>query len=76
MKKMQQELQLTMPVRVSYEFLPEMLIDGQLLPEQIDITEVIVEIPDSKGKLRRVNLLNALDISTVLLLEDEIIDGL
>lgn len=75
MKKLQQELQLTIPVSVSYEFLPRMLVDGALLPEQIDILQVTVEIPDCQGKIRRVNLLPALDESTIMLLEDELLDG-
>lgn len=76
MKKSQQELQLTIPVNVSFELLPRMLVDGALLPEQIDILQVTVEIPDSQGKIRRVNLLPALDESTIMLLEDELLDGL
>lgn len=53
-----------------------MLVDGALLPEQIDILQVTVEIPDCQGKIRRVNLLPALDESTIMLLEDELLDGL
>lgn len=76
MKKMQQELQLTVPVKVSYKLLPRMLVGGELLYEQIDILQVAVEIPDEKGRNRRVNLLPALDESTIMLLEDEILDRL
>ena len=67
---------LTLPVHVSFELLPEMLGDGTLLPVQVDISQVIVEIPDSTGKPRRVNLLNALDEGTIMLLEDEVLASL
>lgn len=75
MKRLQQDLPLTIQVKVSYEFLPKMLIDGELLPDQIDILRVTVEIPDGAGKPRQVNLLPALDESTIMLLEDELLDG-
>jgi hypothetical protein len=67
---------LTLPVHVSFELLPEMLVDGTLLPTQVDISQVIVEIPDITGKPRRVNLLNALDEGTIMLLEDEVLASL
>ncbi len=73
MKKMQLESQLTMPVKISYEVLPPMLVDGSWLPSQVDISQVLVEIPDNKGKPRTVNLLPSLDESTIMLLEDEIL---
>lgn len=63
-------------MEISYLILPLMVIDGELLPDQIDITQVILEIPDVKGKPRRVNILSALDESTVMLLEDEVLDSL
>ena len=76
MRKLQQELQLTIPVKVSYEMLPEMLVEGELLPEEVDIVQVLVEIPSGKGSIRRVNLLKALDVSTIMLLEDELLNRL
>lgn len=75
MPKLKQELLLTIPVKVEYELLPHMLVDGQLLPEQVDILQVLVEIPDTNGKIRKVNLLNALDESTIISLEDDLLDG-
>jgi len=75
-KKQQLELQLTLPVRVSFELLPRMLVEGQLLPDQIDILEVLLEIPDKNGKLRNVNILPALEESAIMLLEDDVLNEL
>lgn len=67
---------LELGVSISYQILDPLIVDGEVLPAQVDITEVIVEIPDQKGKPRQVNLLRALDESTILLLEDEVLDSL
>lgn len=76
MKKPQLELQLTLPVKVSYELLPRMLVEGELLPDQIDILQVLLEIPDQNGKIRRINILPALEESAIMLLEDDVLNEL
>lgn len=74
MKKLQQDLPLTVQTKVTYEVLPAMLVDEEWLPLQIDIQQVLVEIPDVNGKMRNVNLLPALDESTIISLEDELFE--
>ena len=59
---------LTFPIEVSYEVLPA----EQGLPEQIDITDVTIEVVGKTGRKRKVSLLNALTESEIFLLEDEI----
>lgn len=76
MKKLQQDLQLTVPVKVTYEMLPAIVVEGEWLPFQVDIQQVTVEVPDSAGKPRKVNLLPSLDESTIIMLEDEIFEAL
>lgn len=73
MKKLKLDSQLTVPVKVTFDILPPMMVQGSWLPAQVDITQVDVEIPDNKGKPRKVNLLPSLDESTIMALEDEII---
>jgi hypothetical protein len=53
-----------------------MLVEGALLPDQIDILEVLLEIPDKNGKLRNVNILPALEESAIMLLEDDVLNEL
>lgn len=74
MKKLQQDLPLTVQTKVTYEVLPAMFVDEEWLPLQIDIQQVLVEIPDVNGKMRNVNLLPALDESTIISLEDELFE--
>lgn len=74
MKKLQQDLPLTVQTKVTYEVLPAMLVEGEWLPMQIDVQQVLVEIPDVNGKMRNVNLLPALDESTIISLEDELFE--
>ena len=59
---------LTFPIEVSYEVLPA----EQGLPEQIDITDVTIEVVGKTGRKRKVSLLNALTESEIFLIEDEI----
>lgn len=74
MKKLQQDLPLTVQTKVTYEVLPAMLVEGEWLPMQIDVQQVLVEVPDVNGKMRNVNLLPGLDESTIISLEDELFE--
>lgn len=63
---------LGLSVEVTYKNLPPIEVHGSWLPQQVEILDVILEIPDFKNKPRRVSILRALDESTLFLLEDEI----
>jgi hypothetical protein len=68
---MKYQTQLLLDVEVGYDVLPAQ--EG--LPTQVDITYVNV-LTQSKGKIRKVNVLNALDESALVNLEDEILENL
>ena len=58
---------LTLDVEVEYETLPAEL--G--LPEQVDITAVNLMVVGKGGRRRKVNLLDSLDESEIMRLEDD-----
>ena len=64
-------LTLNLPIEVKFERLPEE--DG--VPEQIDITSVLVGVCGKNKKTRKVELLFTLDESEIMQLEDEINGG-
>lgn len=57
-----------LPIEVTYDRLPAEL--G--LPEQIDITSIVLEVVGVGGKKRRVELLHTFDESQIIELEDKI----
>jgi hypothetical protein len=59
---------LSLTAEIEYSVLPALY--G--LPEQIEITSVLLDVVGPSGKTRRVELLHSLDESTILQLEDEI----
>jgi hypothetical protein len=60
-------------VAVHYDMLPP----EEGLPQQVDITEAIVEtINHVTGKTRKVNILNAFSQAEIINLEDEILGAL
>lgn len=72
MAKLKFETQLLVDVEVGYDLLPAQ----ENLPDQVDITYVNVHTKDTKkGKIRKVNILGALDESALINLEDEILEA-
>lgn len=71
MAKPKFETQLLVDVEVGYDLLPAQ----ENLPDQVDITYVNVHTKDAKGKIRKVNILGALDESALINLEDEILEA-
>lgn len=46
------------------------------LPEQVEITSVLMDVVGPSGKARRIELLHSLDESAIMQLEDEILDDI
>lgn len=63
---------LSLTVSVEHALLPA----EQGLPEQIEITSVLLDVVGPAGKVRRIELLHSLDESTLIQLEDEIAEEL
>lgn len=73
---MKHQTELTLPVELIFEILPEMVVDGTYLPEQIDITKVLLTITGPSGKPRQVDITNSIGEEQMLAFEDEIEEGL
>lgn len=73
---MKHQTELTLPVELTFEILPEMVVDGTYLPEQIDITKVLLTITGPSGKPRQVDITNTISEEQMLAFEDEIEEGL
>lgn len=73
---MKHKTELTLPVELTFEILPEMVVEGTYLPEQIDITKVLLTITGPSGKPRQVDITNSISEEQMLAFEDEIEEGL
>jgi len=70
MKKiLKTSLTLTLPISVEYETFEEDLENG--LPEQVDLVSVTFTLAGKTGRKRKIDILQLLDESEVIALEDE-----
>ena len=69
---MKHKTELTLPVELIFEMLPEMVVDGTYLPEQVDITKVLLTITGPSGKPRQVDITNTISEEQMMAFEDEI----
>lgn len=70
MKKiLKTSLTLTLPISVEYETFEEDLENG--LPEQVDLMSVTFTLAGKTGRKRKIDILQLLDESEVIALEDE-----
>jgi hypothetical protein len=60
---------LTLPINVEYENLEEDIQNG--LPKQVDLVSVTFTLAGKTGRKRKIDILQLLDESEVLALEDE-----
>ena len=68
-KILKTSLTLTLPISVEYETFEEDLENG--LPEQVDLVAVTFTLAGKTGRKRKVDILQLLDESEVIALEDE-----
>ena len=73
---MKHQTELTLPVELIFEILPEMMVEDTYLPEQIDITKVLLTITGPSGKPRQVDITNTISEEQMLAFEDEIAENL
>ena len=73
---MKHQTELTLPVELIFEILPEMMVEDTYLPEQIDITKVLLTITGPSGKPRQVDITNSITEDQMLAFEDEIAENL
>lgn len=67
--------EITLPVEIVFDVLDPLEIEGGVLPAQIDIREVLLEITGPAGKPRKVDITKGIAEDQLLLWEDEIMDG-
>lgn len=73
---MKHQTELTLPVELTFEILPEMMVEGTYLPTQIDITKVLLTITGPSGKPRQVDITNTITEDQMMAFEDEIAENL
>lgn len=67
--------ELTLPVELTFEVLPPMEVEGIMLPEQIDITKVLLTITGPSGKPRQVDITNTITEEQMMTFEDDILEN-
>lgn len=72
---MKYQTQISLPVELVFEMLPLLVVDGALLPEQLDITKVLLTVKGPSGKPRQVDITKTLTEEQIMLLEDEIMEN-
>ena len=72
---MKYQSELTLPVELIFEVMPEMVVDGTYLPEQIDITKVLLTITGPSGKPRQVDITNTISEEQMMAFEDDITEN-
>lgn len=73
---MKHKSELSLPIELLFDILEPMTVEGVELPFQIDIKEVLLNVVGPSGKPRKVDITRNIDESTMIMLEDEIIDSL
>lgn len=72
---MKYQTQISLPVELVFEMLPSLVVDGALLPEQLDITKVLLTVVGPSGKTRQVDILKNFEEDQIMLWEDQIVDN-
>ena len=72
---MKYQSELTLPVELIFEVLPEMVVAGTYLPEQLDITKVLLTITGPSGKPRQVDITNTISEEQMMAFEDDIVEN-
>ena len=67
--------ELTLPVELTFEVLPAMEVEGIMLPEQIDITKVLLTITGPSGKPRQVDITNTITEDQMMTFEYDIMEN-
>ena len=72
---MKYKTEMTFPVELTFEVLPSMLVEDTELPEQLDITRILLTITGPSGKPRQVDITKSFSEEQVMLFEDEIVEN-
>ena len=72
---MKHQVQMTLPVELTFEMLPPLMVEGVELPVQMDITKALLTIVGPSGKPRQVDILKTFGEDQIMLWEDQILDS-
>jgi len=72
---MKYKTEMTFPVELTFEVLPAMLVEDTELPEQLDITRILLTITGPSGKPRQVDITKSFSEEQMMLFEDEIMEN-
>ena len=72
---MKYKTEMTFPVELTFEVLPSMLVEDTELPEQLDITRILLTITGPSGKPRQVDITKSFSEEQMMLFEDEIMEN-
>jgi hypothetical protein len=72
---MKYKTEMTFPVELTFEVLPSMLVEDTELPEQLDITRILLTITGPSGKPRQVDITKSFSEEQLMLFEDEIMEN-
>ena len=72
---MKYRTEMTLPVELTFEVLPAILVEGTELPAQLDITKILLTIVGPAGKPRQVDILKNFSEEQIMLFEDEIVEN-
>jgi hypothetical protein len=72
---MKYKTEMTFPVELTFEVLPSMLVEDIELPEQLDITRILLTITGPSGKPRQVDITKSFSEEQMMLFEDEIMEN-
>ena len=72
---MKYKTEMTSPVELTFEVLPVMLVEDTELPEQLDITRILLTITGPSGKPRQVDITKSFSEEQMMLFEDEIMEN-
>ena len=71
---MKYQTEMSLPVELTFEVLPAILVEGTELPAQLDITKILLTVIGPSGKPRQIDITKTLTEERVMLFEDEIVE--
>ena len=72
---MKYQTQLTLPVELTFEVLPELSVNGAHLPAQLNLAKAVLTIVGPSGKPRQVDITKTLSEEQEMFFEDEFLDS-
>lgn len=72
---MKHKTEMTFPVELTFEVLPELSVDGAHLPAQLDLVKALLTVVGPSGKPRQIDITKTLTEEQEMFFEDEFLDS-